>query len=45
MFTYGYIGGGTVMPNSVEIDLTQLTNENKLVTSIYKICSDINTSD
>ena len=45
MFTYGYIGGGTVMPKSIEIDLTQLTNENKLVTSIYKICSDINTSD
>lgn len=33
------------MPNTAENDLTQLTYENKLVTSIYKIGEGINTAD
>lgn len=33
------------MPNTAENDLTQLTYENKLVTSIYKIGGGINTAD
>ena len=39
------IDGDVVMPNSIEIDLTQLTNENKVVISIYKIDGDIKTVD